>query len=218
MIVKYQKNIIKIISQIIFSYNHKNNSVCFITSINLNRVNARNVKNRMKRQLSQSNTNDDRPVWDTVSVDNRYYADNQQNSNNNNWNPYFQQQSAVDVFFNGGNNGFNSNGISSSNRPQRVNNNNFNSNFNRPATNFNNVNNFNPERNQPAFNSNVINNNRPSQLPFTVNEPPRSFINCMRNCQTTSQYNPICGSDNMTYHNDQKLLCAQNCGASKDEN
>lgn len=55
----------------------------------------------------------------------------------------------------------------------------------------------------------------PSQLPFTINEPPRRFVNCMQNCRTTNQYNPICGTDNMTYHNDQKLLCAQNCGASK---
>lgn len=33
--------------------------------------------------------------------------------------------------------------------------------------------------------------------------------------RTTGEYNPICGSDNNTYHNPARLTCAQECGASK---
>ncbi|XP_023950166.2 follistatin [Bicyclus anynana] len=35
---------------------------------------------------------------------------------------------------------------------------------------------------------------------------------CMATCPTTSEYNPVCGSDHVTYNNHGKLMCAQNCG------
>ncbi|XP_053676803.1 uncharacterized protein LOC128726974 [Anopheles nili] len=41
----------------------------------------------------------------------------------------------------------------------------------------------------------------------------RSFYGCMSNCLTLSQYNPVCGTDHTTYHNEYKLECANRCGA-----
>lgn len=32
---------------------------------------------------------------------------------------------------------------------------------------------------------------------------------------TTNQYNPVCGTDNQTYHNQERLDCARECGVSK---
>ncbi|XP_049545125.1 uncharacterized protein LOC125956895 [Anopheles darlingi] len=42
----------------------------------------------------------------------------------------------------------------------------------------------------------------------------RAFYNCMSGCLTLSQYNPVCGTDHTTYHNEYKLECANRCGAS----
>ncbi|XP_050075846.1 uncharacterized protein LOC126563258 [Anopheles maculipalpis] len=41
----------------------------------------------------------------------------------------------------------------------------------------------------------------------------RAFYGCMSNCLTLSQYNPVCGTDHTTYHNEYKLECANRCGA-----
>uniref|UniRef100_A0A182N7M1 Kazal-like domain-containing protein n=1 Tax=Anopheles dirus TaxID=7168 RepID=A0A182N7M1_9DIPT len=41
----------------------------------------------------------------------------------------------------------------------------------------------------------------------------RTFYGCMSNCLTLSQYNPVCGTDHTTYHNQYKLECANRCGA-----
>nr|AAV91424.1 protease inhibitor 1 [Lonomia obliqua] len=35
---------------------------------------------------------------------------------------------------------------------------------------------------------------------------------CIRNCPVTSEYNPVCGTDNVTYTNPGRLTCAQSCG------
>ncbi|XP_050093162.1 uncharacterized protein LOC126576096 [Anopheles aquasalis] len=42
----------------------------------------------------------------------------------------------------------------------------------------------------------------------------RAFYSCMSGCLTLSQYNPVCGTDHTTYHNEYKLECANRCGAS----
>lgn len=38
---------------------------------------------------------------------------------------------------------------------------------------------------------------------------------CIRSCSAINNYNPVCGDDNITYQNSQKLRCAQQCNRSK---
>uniref|UniRef100_A0A182KHB9 Kazal-like domain-containing protein n=1 Tax=Anopheles christyi TaxID=43041 RepID=A0A182KHB9_9DIPT len=59
---------------------------------------------------------------------------------------------------------------------------------------------------------------RPLELSAEVTDSkpaprPRAFYSCMSNCLTLSQYNPVCGTDHTTYHNQYKLECANRCGA-----
>lgn len=35
---------------------------------------------------------------------------------------------------------------------------------------------------------------------------------CVQDCQSSTSYSPVCGSDNVTYFNEEKFLCAQKCG------
>ncbi|XP_023312126.1 serine protease inhibitor dipetalogastin-like [Anoplophora glabripennis] len=39
-----------------------------------------------------------------------------------------------------------------------------------------------------------------------------AYNRCIRNCLSTSQYNPVCGTDGVTYFNMGKLNCAIRCG------
>lgn len=41
------------------------------------------------------------------------------------------------------------------------------------------------------------------------------LVQCIRRCPSTSQFNPVCGSDNISYTNEARLQCAQKCGRSK---
>lgn len=45
--------------------------------------------------------------------------------------------------------------------------------------------------------------------------PTKEFLNCFGNCPTTSQYNPICGSNMQLYMNEEKFNCARFCGAGE---
>ncbi|XP_030754613.1 uncharacterized protein LOC115881318 [Sitophilus oryzae] len=45
----------------------------------------------------------------------------------------------------------------------------------------------------------------------TTTASPR-FRSCFANCRTVSHYNPVCGSNGVTYDNEQRLNCAQRCG------
>lgn len=41
------------------------------------------------------------------------------------------------------------------------------------------------------------------------------FYDCMSQCRTTNEWNPVCGSDNNNYNNIEKLNCANSCGGSE---
>lgn len=43
--------------------------------------------------------------------------------------------------------------------------------------------------------------------------PPSTTTNCP--CVATAEYNPICGTDNVTYWNRGRFNCAKNCNPSK---
>jgi Kazal-type serine protease inhibitor domain len=49
----------------------------------------------------------------------------------------------------------------------------------------------------------------------TTTEATRTLQLCMGGCVTTSEYNPVCGSDNVSYDNEAKLNCAVHCGKGK---
>lgn len=38
---------------------------------------------------------------------------------------------------------------------------------------------------------------------------------CENACQTTPEYNPVCGTDRVTYYSEGRLKCAQRCGKRK---
>ncbi|XP_033215456.1 uncharacterized protein LOC117171911 [Belonocnema kinseyi] len=57
-----------------------------------------------------------------------------------------------------------------------------------------------------------INKNRERVTSPPMNGNPQNFQQCFNNCPTTSQFNPICGTDGVDYENQGKLKCAQYCG------
>ncbi|XP_077293920.1 uncharacterized protein LOC143916612 [Arctopsyche grandis] len=60
-------------------------------------------------------------------------------------------------------------------------------------------------------NGRIVNQNQNSN---TVQDPPGKPNPCQVEChkRVTSQYTPVCGSDNVTYTNFEKFRCAQKCG------
>lgn len=73
-----------------------------------------------------------------------------------------------------------------------------------------------PNQNQQSFNQIQPTQPTPS-IPVTTPSalPAQSpaLIACARNCPTTSEYNPVCGSDQVSYNNIRRLDCANMCGA-----
>ncbi|KAH8317172.1 hypothetical protein KR074_000449 [Drosophila pseudoananassae] len=45
--------------------------------------------------------------------------------------------------------------------------------------------------------------------------PSPRYLACLQVCPVTSEYNPICGSDNIVYYNENRFNCAVRCGKSK---
>lgn len=56
---------------------------------------------------------------------------------------------------------------------------------------------------------------QPRVLPAAQPGLPTGYYQCMNGCLSTSEYNPVCGSNDMTYPNIQRLNCANRCGMSK---
>lgn len=72
----------------------------------------------------------------------------------------------------------------------------------------------------PQFPPNAINTQpAPTSTPFSIptTQSPL-FLQCTSRCLTTNEYNPVCGTDQITYNNPQKLDCANNCGRQLNRN
>ncbi|XP_075160134.1 kaz1-ORFB [Haematobia irritans] len=48
--------------------------------------------------------------------------------------------------------------------------------------------------------------------PNTPTTASPQYLACLQGCPSTMEYNPICGTDNINYHNNGRLTCAQRCG------
>lgn len=55
----------------------------------------------------------------------------------------------------------------------------------------------------------------PTQPPVVPDGSATRPSICETNCLTTPQYNPVCGTDMVTYNNIGRLDCAARCGKSK---
>ncbi|ALC43924.1 Kaz1-ORFB, partial [Drosophila busckii] len=51
--------------------------------------------------------------------------------------------------------------------------------------------------------------------PAVSTTPSARYLACFNRCQATSEYNPICGSDNVNYYNPGRFDCALRCGLGK---
>lgn len=58
----------------------------------------------------------------------------------------------------------------------------------------------------------------PATTPGAFPAQSPAFLACTRNCQTTSEYNPVCGTDQVGYPNVRRLDCANQCGRQLDPN
>eukprot|EP00099_Drosophila_melanogaster_P020529 NP_612013.3 Kaz1-ORFB, isoform A [Drosophila melanogaster] len=63
---------------------------------------------------------------------------------------------------------------------------------------------------EPTISPNAGGSTPANAAPPTT-QSPRYFA-CFHSCPATSEYNPICGSDNVNYYNENKFNCALNCG------
>ncbi|XP_049872764.1 sporozoite surface protein 2-like [Pectinophora gossypiella] len=52
----------------------------------------------------------------------------------------------------------------------------------------------------------------PSTTANPNTKSPLAIANCIRSCPVTSEYNPVCGTNNVTYGNPGRLDCAAYCG------
>lgn len=167
---------------------------------------------------------------------NRPFNNNQWGSNGNNQEQSFQgnngnrpSQNQNSWGSNGSNQEQNFQNNNGNNRPtsnpNRPNNNqnqnrpNNNQNQNRPNSNQNqnrpnnNQNQNRPNNNQNQFNNNQSQNQNQGQTSNnSVSETLRQSCNSNCNERILNEYNPVCGSDSMTYQNRRFLDCVASCG------
>ena len=63
-------------------------------------------------------------------------------------------------------------------------------------------------------NGNFNNNNGQQNQQPSISGPPANFDSCYRSCQANvlKEFNPVCGSNQVTYDNRRLFNCAQRCG------
>ncbi|XP_005178654.1 putative transcriptional regulator cudA isoform X2 [Musca domestica] len=79
-----------------------------------------------------------------------------------------------------------------------------------PSTNNNQGNLGNNNQGNSGNNNNIVSST--TAAPTTATTASPQFLSCLQSCPSTMEYNPICGSDNINYHNNGRLVCAQRCG------
>lgn len=57
-------------------------------------------------------------------------------------------------------------------------------------------------------------NTRPTAGTTTTTASPE-YRSCFSNCRTTPEYNPVCGTNGVTYDSAGRLSCARRCGTSE---
>ncbi|CAH2046957.1 unnamed protein product, partial [Iphiclides podalirius] len=55
---------------------------------------------------------------------------------------------------------------------------------------------------------------RPIDGSSTPADSDPAVQDCIRSCPVTAEYNPVCGTNSVTYPNPGRLMCAQACGVS----
>jgi hypothetical protein len=77
---------------------------------------------------------------------------------------------------------------------------------------------FRPENPRPVFMPTAA--PKISQMTTPRSQPTNpttsaSYRRCLNNCLTTNEYNPVCGTNEQSYDNQNKLNCAISCGAGE---
>ncbi|KAJ8934370.1 hypothetical protein NQ314_013411 [Rhamnusium bicolor] len=70
------------------------------------------------------------------------------------------------------------------------------------------------ERRQSPFDGDVIQTVETTSTSTTTTTASPRYRSCINSCQTTQQYNPVCGTDGVTYSNEARLNCAVRCGTN----
>lgn len=75
-------------------------------------------------------------------------------------------------------------------------------------------------KNLNKINNIGINRSPPNKLTSLMPilfQPAQASIQCASTCvgRTTSEYNPVCGTDGENYHNPARLDCARDCGVGE---
>ncbi|CAG4990155.1 unnamed protein product [Parnassius apollo] len=52
----------------------------------------------------------------------------------------------------------------------------------------------------------------PDRVVFATSSETPSQKQCIQDCESSSAYSPVCGSNNVTFFNEEKFICARNCG------
>ncbi|XP_043676457.1 uncharacterized protein LOC122633045 [Vespula pensylvanica] len=65
---------------------------------------------------------------------------------------------------------------------------------------------------RPVINNMIDPMTTTGATPVSITPGSEAYENCINSCLVTQEYNPVCGTDNISYENPGKLNCAVGCG------